>query len=443
MKHQLTFTLIAFLLASPLYAQDPPAAAAAPAAVSEAEGKAAEELFQAGRNLFFQGKYLEATEKLRAAADGNPAKTSYKLLLAKAHRYGEQKEKAVAVFEEILKEDSNHVEAAVELAELLDPQKESDRVIGVLQPLLRFKHDYPLYHLLAEAHYQKEAFDKAREYYEEAVKLNGQNADDHYQLGNIYLAQQRFAKAAAAYERAGSLGVSSGVYHFKLASVYFNLHNYLGAVRSAEVIGGEVGDIKNELYLLDPVPGKKDTFYVCSPKSAVFQVAKAQKLGVDVFDIRFLEANIWLSGRRFARADQLYGTLQEEVGKEDAGLFWYYWAQTALGLDNLESYLERLEKAIEADPDVYNPTRADALVTVAERYQQRGNAAKHIEFLGKATAENPLSARLHLMLGDAHWIASDRAKAIEQYKLVLELEPQHGDRVRLLNRIRGREAIAG
>jgi tetratricopeptide (TPR) repeat protein len=182
---------------------------------------------------------------------------------------------------------------------------------------------------------------------------------------------------------------------------------------------------------------------VAGPRSAVFQVTKAQQMGIDIFEIRFLEANIWLSARRFANADQIYAQVEEKVRKEDAGLYWFSWAQTALGLDDYDGYLNRLGKAIEAEPEVYKSTLADALVTVANRYQQRGENARYLEFLTKAVASNPLSARLHLTLGDAYWLASQREKSIEQYKLVLELEPDHAQRVRLLNRIRGQEDIAG
>ena len=290
---------------------------------------------------------------------------------------------------------------------------------------MKFKHDYPLYHLLAEAHYQKEQLDKAREYYEEAIKLNPKSGDDHYQLGNIYLAQKRFAKAAEAYESAGTLGVSSAVYHFKLASVYFNLHSYLGTVTTAEVIGGQAGQIKNELFLIDPRAGQERHVLRGRPASAMFQVTKAQQMGIDIFEIRFLEANIWLSARRFANADRIYAQIQEKVRKDDAGLYWFSWAQTALGVNDYDEYLKRLEKAIEAEPEVYKSTLADALVTVANRYQQRGENARYLEFLNKAVASNPLSARLHLTLGDAYWLASQREKSIEQYKLVLELEPDH------------------
>lgn len=430
----LTLSIICLAVGS-LAAQDP-------APVAAPDAKQAEQFFQDGRTFFFQGKYQEAVAKLKEAVTANPEKTGYKLLLAKAHRYASQLDEAIAVLEEILKTDADHVEAGIELAELLSPQKQPDRVIAVLQPLLKFKHDYPLYHLLAEAHYQKEQFDKAREYYEEAVKLNPRSNQDQYQLGNIYLAQKHFAKAAHSYETAGDLGISTGVFHFKLASVYFNLRNYLGSVSTAEVIGGKVGDIKNNLYLLDPVPGSKVAFYVAGPHSAVYQVVKAQQLGIDIFDIQFLEANIWLSARRYANADRIYASLAEKVGPEDAGLFWFYWSQTALGLDDYDLYLERLQKAIDAEPEVYKGTLSDALVTVADRYLQRGAGERYLEYLAKAVETNPVSARLHLTLGDAYWLSAARDNAIEQYKLVLELEPDHAQRVRLLNRIRGQEDTA-
>jgi lipopolysaccharide biosynthesis regulator YciM len=128
------------------------------------------------------------------------------------------------------------------------------------------------------------------------------------------------------------------------------------------------------------------------------------------------------------------------VKSTDAGLFWFYWAQTALGLEQYDKYLARMEKAIVADSSVYKPMLAESYVTVATRYHQQGDTAKYIEYLAKAVAESPLSARLHMTLGDAFWLDNNRTKAIEQYKLVLELEPDHTDRVRLLNRIRGQEA---
>jgi tetratricopeptide (TPR) repeat protein len=432
-----------FVTAALAWGQGAPGPASRPAsrpaaAVTSQQAQTAEDKFEAGRKKFFQGEYADAIPLLKEASAINPGKTAYQLLLAKAYRYAHQEKEASAALEAILKENPEHVEAGVELAEMLSPAKEPNRVIGILAPLLKFKHDYPLYHMLAEAYYQREQWDEARENYQEAVKLNPQSPQDWYQLGNIDLAQKHFARSAEAYEKAGQLGVDSAVYHFKLASAYFNLRNYLGIVTTAVVLGGQTGQIKNDLLLLEAVPGQKDTFYVAPPKSAIFQIAKAQQMGIDSPQIRFLEANVWLSARRFAKADALYKALEAEgkLGKADLGLFWFYWSQTALGLDDFDGYLGRLQKAIEAEPDVYKGTQADAYVTVARRYQEMGDHNRYIEYLMQAVATNPISTSLHLMLGEAYWQASLRKEAVEQYKLVLELEPDHADRVKLLNRIR-------
>jgi tetratricopeptide (TPR) repeat protein len=416
----------------------PPVPAAPAAAAPQAPGEAD---FEAGRTLFFQQNLPAAIEKLKAAVAADPAKTTYKLLLAKAYRAQNQPAQAGELLRDILKLNPEHVEAGVESAELLAADKKYDEVIKLLEPLLKFSHDYPLYHLLAEAYYQKEDMPKAREDYEQAVKLNPRSGDDFYQLANIYLAQNQFAKAAEAYEKARALGMDSAVLHFKLASVYFNLRNYLGRVTTAEVIGGQVGQIKNDLLLLDAAPGKKDTFYVSPPASAIFQVVRAQQMGIDLPQIRFLEANIWLNARRFARADALYKALEGKIEKADTGLFWFDWAQAALGLEDYDTYLARLNKAIDTEPKTYKPTLPDAYVTLAARYQQRGDNKRYIEYLLKAVQANPLSAGLHLTLGDALWQLNDRAQARQQYRLVLELEPDHAERVRLLNRIREQEAV--
>jgi len=405
--------------------------------ISDEEAEIAEKLFQAGRKLFFQGRHGESIKKLKNAAETNPVRTGYRLLLAKAYRAVGQDAEATVVLEEVIKADADHVEAGVLLAELLDARKKPQRVIALLEPLLKLKHTYELYHLLGEAFYQQEDFGAARRNFEEAVKLNPRNHSDHYQLGNIYLSQKRFARAARAYQTARSLGFSSGVFHFKLASVYFNLHNYLGRVSTAQVLGGQPGGISGDIYLIDEVPGAQDTFHVAGTQSAIYHVAMAQKLGIDVFQIRFLEANIWLSTHYFDKADLIYASLEKDVTKEDAGLFWSQWAQTALGQDDFENHIGRLKKAIEIAPEIYSVTLSDALKNVARRYQQLGDNAKYVSFLKQAVDGNPLSARLHVRLGDAYWSLNDRENAIAQYRLVLELEPEFADRVRLQNRIRG------
>ena len=66
-----------------------------------------------------------------------------------------------------------------------------------MEPLLEYRHDYPTYHLLAEANYQLNRLDKARKHYQEAIKLNPESAADRYELGNICLASRTVSKCEA------------------------------------------------------------------------------------------------------------------------------------------------------------------------------------------------------------------------------------------------------
>ena len=241
----------------------------------------AESLFKDGRSALFQGNYDTAIDLLKKAVDADTKgqKTSYRLHLARAYRYAGKPEESEKLLNAIIGESPDHVEAGQLLAEILYGQERWKDIVKVLEPLLKFRHDYTTYHMLAEANYNLDVFDKARKYYKEAIRLNSASAPDHYQLANIYLADNRFALAVQSYERALRLGLESPVLHFKLASAYFNLRNYFGNVSVVTVAAGKPGTISKQWYLIERVPGKKDVFRVAPAASAIYQIAKATEGG--------------------------------------------------------------------------------------------------------------------------------------------------------------------
>lgn len=396
----------------------------------------AEQLFRKGSDALFLGKYDEAIDLLQKAADEDKTKTSYRVHLARAYRYAGKDKKAAEILAEVLKANPDHVEAGQFLAELYAQQEDWKRVVEVLEPLLKYRHDYPTNHLLAEAKYNLGDLQAARGYFEEAVRLNPRSAADHYDLGNIYLAGNFFALAAEAYNGALSLGMQSPVLHYKLGSAYFNLRNYFGSVTVATVKSGKSGTISGDYYLIEPVPGRPDQFRVAGPASAAYQVAKAIADGIgDRPDIRFLQANIYLNAGRFQQASGLLKEIEPRVPKEDKALFYFYYAQSAFGTGDYEQYLKHLKRAIELDPAAYGATLVDAYVKVAEEYNQAGNLEQYIHYLRLAVEQNPQSAPLHLQLGNAYQEAEKSADAVTQWKMVLDLEPDHPKRLELLNQI--------
>jgi tetratricopeptide (TPR) repeat protein len=239
--------------------------------------------------------------------------------------------------------------------------------------------------------------------------------------------------AADSYQTALRLGLDSPVLRYKLASAYFNLRNYFGAISVQTVKSGTVGTIDGAWYLIEPVPGQKEVFRCAPEASAIYQVAKALADGIeDRPDIHVLRATIYLNAHRYAQAYDMFTAILPKV-KEDKALFYYYYAQAAFGSGNYDRYLELLEEAIKLDEKAYKAMRVDAYLAVAEQYNQAGDLNKYIEFLSKAVAESPQTASLHLKLGYAYEEVNKFDRAIAQWRQVLDLEPDHPQRIKLLN----------
>ncbi len=396
----------------------------------------AEEIFTQGRDALFTGDYDKAIELLEKAVAADDTKTNYRLHLARAYRYAGKQDKAAEQLEKIVAAAPDHVEAGQSLAEIYTADKRWKDVVRVVEPLLKYRHDYPTYHMLAEAQYNLDDHEKARKNYEEAVKLNPKSAADHYQLGNIYLAGNFFALAAEPYQSALRLGLDSPVLRYKLGSAFFNLRNYFGRVSEQTVKSGKAGTIHEGWYLIEPVPGRKDVFRCAPEASAAYQIARAVADGIeDSADIRVLRATIYLNARRWARAYDQFTEIGPTVPEDDKALFLYYYAQAAFGTGRYDEYLELLGEAIKLDPDAYKPTLGDAYLKVADQHNQAGKLDKYIEFLALAVGENPQTTALHLKLGDAYEEAQKYAKAIAQWQMVLDLDADHPKRMRLLNLI--------
>jgi tetratricopeptide (TPR) repeat protein len=412
---------------------DVPAATPAPSAAAPAQEKA-EEFFATGRAALLRGDFERALDALGKAAAADATKTSYRLHLARAFRYAGKTDEAAVLLERILKEAPDHCEAGQMLGEIYAAAAKWPEVVKTLEPLLAYRHDYPTYHLLAEAHYNAGNQEKARACYEEAVKLNPASAPDHYQLGTIYLAGNFFARAVEAYTTALHLGTDTPVLRYKLGSAYFNLRNYFGQVRVRTVKSGSAGVIDGTWYLIEPSGAAEDAFLCAPERSAVYHIAKALADGLgDRPDIHVLLATTYLNAGRNAEAYAFFAAVAPRVPKDDKALFLYYQAQAAFGTERFEEYLALLKDAIALNAEAYGSTLVDAYLKVADQHNQANDLAKYIEFLAKAVDETPENAALHLKLGNAYEEARAYDKAKAQWRMVLDIEPDHPQRMRLLN----------
>ena len=248
------------------------------------------------------------------------------------------------------------------------------------------------------------------------------------------MAGKLFARAAEAYNSAFRLGIDTPVLHYKLSSAYFNLRNFFGKISLVTVKAGKPGTIHENWYLIETVPGKKDVFRAAPRNSSVYHVAKALTGNLKKRpDIHFLLANIYLNAHRYKQAYDMFKKIELKIPKEDKSLYYYYYAQSAYGIEEYNEYLSLLQKAIKLDKITYQSALVDAYLKVANRYNQAGQLDKYIQYLVKAMRESPETASLHLKLGHAYEESQEYTKAIAQWQMVLDLEPDHPKRMELLN----------
>ena len=345
-------------------------------------------------------------------------------------------DEAEQVLEEIVKRRPQHRAAAVALARRHFDRQAYAQVVEVLEPLRGGARDYEVGHLLGTALFYEGKLEKSRRALTEAVARDGTHAQDHYLLASIAAKQGRFALAVEAYERANLLGRNDALLHLNLANAYFKLGNYLGDVRQQAVEDGEPGTITEDGYLIEPVPGSGGVFRISPPRSAVFHARKALDLGLARPELHLLWGDLWLEGRCYARAVAAYQAIDARVPPPRRGAFCHNYARALWGTGDAEGYVARMREAAQIDSATYAPLLGRAYLRVAESYSQEGKLSAHIDYLRLAVQHIPTSSDLRYRLGNALWEDGRHQEAVLQWRITLELQPDHPDRARLLDIIR-------
>lgn len=91
--------------------------------------------------------------------------------------------------------------------------------------------------LLITTAYASENSESAQRFYEGVVRAQPENANAHFDLGNVYLTEKRYADALAHYRKAGHVGLAASrmdSYYFNLAVCHEGLGNMDDAVKALE-----------------------------------------------------------------------------------------------------------------------------------------------------------------------------------------------------------------
>jgi Tfp pilus assembly protein PilF len=110
-------------------------------------------------------------------------------------------------------------------------------------------------------------------------------------------------------------------------------------------------------------------------------------------------------------------------------------AEIALAANALDDFLRYARLHAAREPQRRTEILFDALAAAAERFNQRGDLTMSRELLRRAVALRPQNAATLLRLADAIYDSSGGAEAATWYRRVLEHQPNHPERRRILERL--------
>ena len=326
--------------------------------------------------------------------------------------------------------------AAVARAQAFAETQQYEQVIATLEAIPVEKRDYDAHHLLGQAYYRAGRLAGARRNLRAAVRLNPNPAHDHYLLGDIYLAEDKSALAIESYTAAERLGLCPPELPFRMAAAYYNLGSYVGRLETRTLRAGVPGRLQGGVYVIGAAPNEAGRFLVAPEASAIYHLQRALDAGLDTPLVHLLHADIWLRARRYDRALRIYQALEEKVPAAEQARYYRHFAGACLATDDVEGYLIRLKQALAVTPKTDERVLADAYRRVAQHYNAAGDLDNYIHYLQLAVGLDPESADLHYCLGNAFDDAGRLQNASRHWRITLELQPDHPDRRRMLERVR-------
>lgn len=315
-------------------------------------------------------------------------------------------------------------------------QDQPHRAIAVLEATSAARRSFEANMLLGRNYQQVQRLGDARRAYRAAIGQQPTASQPHLLLGGVYLAEGKWALAGQALESAERWGIDSAELHAGLARVFHHRGHCLGRVQTRALKSASAGQVRGDVYVIEPVPTDEGLYFVAPRASAIFHLQRALDEGSDDVALRLLEADIWLCAGRHRRALIAYRAVTvDALPDQEQPQYHYHFAQACLGADDVEGYLAHLRRAVALAPDAYPDALAQAYRTLAERSAADGDLARYLEFLKLALARAPDDADLHYCLGNAYFEAGQYNDAAHHWLITLELQPDHPDRPGMLDRL--------
>lgn len=219
------------------------------------------------------------------------------------------------------------------------------------------------------------------------------------------------------------------------ARAYAAMGRELGTATVQRVPGGKVGQFQGE-WLLVEARGGNDEFLCCPQESAMYQARRALDQTPDDREANLLLAELWGRAGKPEAGLKLLQRLEPAWPKKDEATLATF-AGLALGAGRYNDYLRyEMERASRLPSEKRADLLYEAHLTLAQKHNERGDAAAQRESLRRAVAFRATPIAI-LLLADACWESGETEEARDWYERVLSEPLTQNEHDRVVARLSG------
>jgi len=261
---------------------------------------------------------------------------------------------------------------------------------------------------LGKLYVAQEKMKLAEKEFRTALRLDPANRDGNYNLGLLLLAKGSAAEAIPHFQRVRPPSVES---RFNLLHAYLQAHRNAEALRLARALSAEN---KNDVRLHFTLG-----VFLASAKQyppAELELEKANALHPETFEILFNLGQAYLRGGEHPKAELALGRALKlsPDSPETLALMAQVYADQARPVDALE-LLARAHKLA--------PQNVDVIFFLARVSMTQNYFEDAIPLLESGLKIAPKRADLHAALGESYFMSGKAEKAIDEFKVLLEVDP--------------------
>ncbi len=199
-------------------------------------GESQEHYINTGKEYLFAGQAGEAIKYLKKAVGTNQNSAEAHLWLGLACKEAKIYDEALAEFEKMFSLDRSLLKQYhMGKGDIYLDKGLFDKAIEEYEKLVLYSPNPVTYSILGDIYYrEKKLLDKARDYLLEAVKMDRNNYDAHFDLASIYSEQNLYDKAIEEYKIAINLRPNASEAYRGLGGGYGDSGKYLEAMENLE-----------------------------------------------------------------------------------------------------------------------------------------------------------------------------------------------------------------